>query len=100
MRRDVPSPYDQHHISNIEDTHAILKSIAAVWAGTPIRTTVPLHELYWRHHGLRLIDPKQRNLALHARESSPSELLQAKHEVVPYTDLTGSKGDFLSWCKD
>jgi hypothetical protein len=44
MWRDVPSPYGQHHVNDLDDIDGILRSIAAVWCGTPIRTTMPLHE--------------------------------------------------------
>jgi hypothetical protein len=52
--------------------------IAKVMAGEPIATRAPLHELYFRQHGQRLIDAKQRQLARDPREIAPTELLQAK----------------------
>lgn len=55
-------------------------------AGEPIATRAPLHELYFRQHGQRLIDAKQRQLARDPREIAPTELLQAKCEVVDYLD--------------
>jgi tetratricopeptide (TPR) repeat protein len=96
--REVPSPYDQHHVTDVADVPGILRSIEAVWTGRMVRTAVPLHEIYYRHHGQRLIDPKRRALPLDLRDVSPSELLQAAHEVVSYVDLTGVEAQFLDWC--
>ena len=97
---DVPSPYDQHHVNRFDDTPGILRSIAAVWRGTPVRTAIPEHELYELQHKRRLIDPKRRALAPDRRDISPIDLLQAKYEVVPYVDVTGLKADMLAWCRD
>jgi hypothetical protein len=98
--RDVPSPYDQHHFKDVDDTRGILRTIASVLTGTLPRTEVPLHEIYFRHHGHRLIDPKQSRLARDPREISPVELLQARSAVVPYADVTGMKAGLLAWCRD
>jgi tetratricopeptide (TPR) repeat protein len=98
--RDVPSPYDQHHVNGLEDTDGILRSIAAVWRGELTRTLVPEHEIYFRQHGYRLLDPKQRPLPRLPREISPTDLLQPKFEVVPYADITGMRGDLIAWCRD
>ena len=43
--RDVPSPYDQHHMNSLEDTDGILRILGAAWRGEPIRTAVPLRRL-------------------------------------------------------
>ena len=96
--RDVPSPYDQHHVNDLPDTAGILRSIDAVWAGRTVRTVVPLHEIYYRQHGLRLIDPRQRPLPRDPRDASPSELLHAASEVVGYQDVTGTQARLLEWC--
>jgi hypothetical protein len=71
-----------------------------VWRGTPIRTTVLLHEIYFRQHGHRLIDPKQRPLPRDPREISPTDLLQAKYGIVPYVDVTGMKANLIAWCRN
>ena len=97
--RDVPSPYDQHHVTDLADTPGILRSIDAVWTGRTVRTAVPLHEIYYRQHGQRLIDAKQRALPIDPRDASPSELLQAGFEVVGYLDVTGFHAALLEWCK-
>jgi tetratricopeptide (TPR) repeat protein len=96
--RDVPSPFDQYHFKELHDTEGILRSIDAVWTGRPVRTAVPLHEIYYRHHGQRLIDPKQRALPRDPREIGPSGLLQAPYEVVDYVDVSGVQAQFLEWC--
>ena len=67
-------------------------------AGTPIPTRVPLHEIYFCQHDHRLIDPKQRPLPRDPSDISPTDLLQAKYEIVPYVDNTGMKADLIAWC--
>ena len=98
--RDIPEPFNIHHIDEAEDHRRILTTIAKVMNGTPIPTRVPLHEIYFRQHGQRLIDPKHKALAPDPREISPTELLQAKFGVVPYRDVTGMAVDLLGWCID
>ncbi len=44
------------------------------------------------------LDPKQRPLPRNAREISPTDLLQARYEIVPYVDITGMKSDLIAWC--
>jgi tetratricopeptide (TPR) repeat protein len=96
--RDIPEPFNIHHIDDIEDHARILRTIAKVMVGTPIPTRVPLHEIYYRQHGHRLIDPKQSQLARDPREVSPTQLLQAKFAVVGYRDVTGLRTDLIGWC--
>jgi TIR domain len=97
---DIPEPFNVYHIDEAENTDRILATIAKVMAGTPIPTRVPLHEIYFRQHGHRLIDPKRRPLPRDPREISPTDLLQAKYEIVPYVDITGMKADLIAWCGD
>jgi hypothetical protein len=66
----------------------------------PIPTRVQLHEIYCRQQDHRLIDPKRRPLPRDPREISPTDLLQAKYEIVPYVDITGMKADLIAWCGD
>jgi hypothetical protein len=96
--RDIPPPFDIYHIDEAEDHAGILATIAKVMAGVPIPTRVPLHEIYFRQHGRRLIDAKQRQLARDPREIAPTELLQAKFEVVGYLDATGIGAQLIEWC--
>jgi TIR domain len=98
--RDIPEPFNIHHIDEAEDRDRILATIAKVMAGTPIPTRVPLHEIYFRQHGHRLIDPKQRPLPSNPRQINPTDLLQAKYEIVPYVDITGMKSDLIAWCSN
>jgi hypothetical protein len=95
---NIPEPFNVYHIDEAENTDRILATIAKVMAGTPIQTRVPLHEIYFRQHGHRLIDPKGRPLPRDPREISPTDLLQAKYEIVPYIDVTGTKADLIAWC--
>jgi hypothetical protein len=96
--RDIPEPFNIHHIDEAADPARILSTIAKVMAGTPIPTRVPLHEIYYPQHGHRLIDPKQSTLAADPREVSPSELLQARFGVVGYVEVSGIRADLLDWC--
>jgi hypothetical protein len=96
--RDIPEPFNIHHIDEAEDHARILTTIAKVMAGTPVPTRVPLHEIYYRQYGRRLIDPKQDKLARDPLEVGPTELLQAKYGVVRYVDVTGMQSDLIGWC--
>ena len=96
--RDIPEPFNIHHIDEAEDRQRILATIAKVMTGTPIPTRVPLHEIYYRQHGHRLIDPKQGKLPRDPHEVSPSDLLRARFEIVGYADATGTAAEFLNWC--
>jgi tetratricopeptide (TPR) repeat protein len=98
--RDIPEPFNIHHIDEAENHDRILATIAKVMAGTPIPTRVPLHEIYFRQHGRRLIDPKQRPLPRDPREISPTDLLQAKYKIVPYVDVMGTKADLIACCRN
>ena len=97
--RDIPEPFNIHHIDDAEDHAGILATLAKVWNGTPIPTRVPLHEIWFRQHDHRLIDPKQERLP---RNAGPAALLQAKYAVVPYTYVTdtasGGPNELLKWC--
>ncbi|HRE87094.1 MAG TPA: toll/interleukin-1 receptor domain-containing protein [Accumulibacter sp.] len=95
---DIPEPFNIHHIDDAEDHARVLATIAKVMTGEPIPTRVPLHEIYFRQHGHRLIDAKQRRLARDPREIAPTELLQAKFEVVGYLDATGIGAQLIDWC--
>ncbi|MFM9941237.1 MAG: tetratricopeptide repeat protein [Hyphomicrobiaceae bacterium] len=96
--RDVPEPFNIYHIDDAEDRDRVLATIAKVMGGTPIPTRVPLHELYFRQHGHRIIDPKRRPLAHDPGDMSPTELLQAKYEVVPFIDVNDTKAECQAWC--
>jgi hypothetical protein len=55
-------------------------------------------QIYFRQHGQRLIDPKQRTLPHNPRDIGPSELLQAPYEVVGYIDVSDVQTQFFDWC--
>ncbi len=61
---------------------------------------LPLHEVYYRHYGQRLIDPQHSRLPGDPREISPVELLHARSAVVSYADVTGLKARINAWCRD
>jgi hypothetical protein len=96
----LPLPFDRYQFREIDDTGGILRALAAVWAGTPPPTTVPLHEIYFQAYNQRLIDPRHSRLPRDRREISPVELLQARSAVVPYADVTGMKAGLDAWCRD
>ncbi len=98
---DVPSPFDQHHMNALEDLPGILKSIQTVWEGkTQQPAAVPLHEIYFRHHGQPILDPKQESLPSGIGKLRPTELLQAKFEAAAYFDAAGARAALLDWCCD
>ena len=74
-----------------------MRPSARFWNGVPIPTRAPLDELYFRHHGRRLVEPKQDKLSPDPRRILPSELLQARYAVTPYIDATGAKADCVAW---
>ena len=39
--RDIPEPFNIHHIDDIEDHDRILSTIAKVMSGTPLATPIP-----------------------------------------------------------
>lgn len=98
----VPTPYSALHIDTLDlaEPHRLLRSIRGVWTGRPHATTKPQHEHYQEAFGVDLFDPKRAPLDRDASDLGPSELLQAKHEAVPYIDATGLAEDMLAWCRD
>ena len=97
--RDIPEPMNVAHIDAVTDHAGILATIAAVWSGAPVRTRVPYHALLFGRFGRRLLDPKTAPLNRHAEEVNPSELLQARYEVVPFVDVAGRRQEMLDWCR-
>ena len=98
--RDIPEPFNIHHIDDAADHARILGTVAKVMSGTPIPTQVPLHEIYFGHHGQRLLNSKRADLPPDQTKISPTMLLQAKYEVVAFSDATGSCADMFAWCAD
>lgn len=96
--RDIPEPFNIHHVDDAANHAAILSTIAKVMCGTPVPTRAPLHEIYYRQHGVRLIDPRQSELVRDPSEVGPTERLQAKFGVVDYLDLTNIKAKLIRWC--
>ena len=96
--RNIPEPFNIHHVDDLADHARILATIAKVMTGTPIPTRVPLHEIYFRQHGHRLIDAKQESLPPRPARHSPRDLLRAKYAVVPYDDAAGVVAELLDWC--
>lgn len=93
----IPEPFNIHHVEDVASTERILRAIASVMAGRPLPTRVPLHELYWRQHGQRLLDTEQQALPADVLDISPSQLLQARYGQVAYVDATGQRAALLDW---
>ncbi len=98
--QNIPPPFNAFHIDEAEDHEGILATVGKVMRGTPIPTRAPLHEIYFRHHGHRLVDPKQRPLPRDVRDVGPTDLLQAKYAIVPYIDIAGMRAGLIAWCSD
>jgi tetratricopeptide (TPR) repeat protein len=98
----VRQPFDAHHIDSLDlaEPHRLLRSIRGVWTGRPHATAKPLHEHYQEAFGVSLFDPKRTPLDRDGADPGPAELLQARHEAVPYIDATGLAEDMLAWCRD
>jgi hypothetical protein len=98
----VRQPFDAHHIDGLDlaDPHRLLRSIRAAWRGKPGPTDKPKHEEYREAFGVSLFDPKRTPLDRDGADPGPAELLQARHEAVPYIDATGLAEDMLAWCRD
>jgi tetratricopeptide (TPR) repeat protein len=97
--REIPEPMSVSHIDMVADRAGILATIASVWSGTPIKTRVPYHALFFGRCGRHLLDWKTLPLNRHLKEVNPSELLQAQYEVVPYVEITGRRQEVLDWCR-
>ncbi len=95
---EIPKPFDIYHIDELGNTDRILTTIASAMRGLPIPTRVPLAEIYWRHHGKRVLDEKQIPLPIDLHSIGPSELLQARYAVVGYDDTTRMRARMLEWC--
>ncbi|NRF67267.1 toll/interleukin-1 receptor domain-containing protein [Aquincola sp. S2] len=95
--RQIPEPFNIHHVEDASATERILHAIGRTLAGTPLPTRLPLHELYWRQHGQRLLDTKQGSLSADLLRVSPSQLLQARYAQVSYVDASGLRAEFLNW---
>ncbi|WP_218509742.1 toll/interleukin-1 receptor domain-containing protein [Variovorax sp. dw_308] len=93
----IPEPFNIHHVEDLCATERILRAVAGVMTGHPVATVVPLHELYFRQHGHRLIDAKQEALPADVLDISPSQLLQARYEQVDYLDATGQRAALIDW---
>ncbi|MBX3606918.1 MAG: toll/interleukin-1 receptor domain-containing protein [Piscinibacter sp.] len=55
----IPEPFNIHHVEALDATDRILQAIDGLMAGRALQTVVPLHVLYERQHGQKLVDPKQ-----------------------------------------
>jgi tetratricopeptide (TPR) repeat protein len=97
--RQIPEPLNIHHVEEAGDTARILRSVAGVMQGRPLPTRVPLHEIYWRQHGERIVDARQECLGPVVQRIRPTQLLQAKYEVVPYRDATGCLEELMLWSR-
>jgi hypothetical protein len=98
----VRQPFDAHHIDRLDlaEPYRLLRSIRSVWTGKAGVTPKPLHEHYQEAFGVSLFDPKRTPLDRDSADLGPAELLQARHEAMPYIDANGLAEDMLAWCRD
>ena len=99
----IPTPFCGDHVDKLDfdEPHRLLRSIRSVWAGKPHATVKALHEHYEEAFGVCLFDTKRAATTDRvAGELGPSDLLQAKNEIVPFIDATGLGADMLAWCRD
>jgi hypothetical protein len=98
----LPTPFNALHIDNLDlpEPHNLLRSIRSVWVGGVFESPKPLHETYQESFGVSLFDPKRTSLDREVVGFAPSELLQARHEAVPYIDATGIMAEIVAWCRD
>ena len=100
---NIPLPFNACHVDrlNLDEPQRILKSIRGAWAGRAHEPKKPLYEHYEDDFGVSLFDPKRSPLSgLDIDRLGPSDLLQARTEVVPYIDATGEGARMLAWCRD
>ena len=93
----LPAPFNIHQVEDLGATERILVAVASVLAGRPLPTIIPLHELYLRQHGQRLVNPKQIPLPQDLSDISPSHLLLACHAQVCFLDVNGERAALLDW---
>jgi TIR domain len=100
----IPTPYNAMHIDepDLDEPHRLLKSIRSVWAGKPYdATNKPLHEHYAETFGVSLFDPKREGASADPANLAPSELLQARREIVPFIDAPLQlAAEMARWCTD
>jgi hypothetical protein len=90
----IPLPFNVFHTCLVEDTRAVLDSIAKLLAGeaSPAPAAIP-------GQGFRsfLLDPKQEALPARAIVTRPASLLLAKHRLVPFDDIHRLREEFVHW---
>jgi tetratricopeptide (TPR) repeat protein len=91
-------PFDVYPINDLSDTDRILSTIANVMCGVPVPTRVPLAETFYRHHGTKVLDDRLSPLPADLSSVGPSDLLQARYNVVEYDDATGMRQRVVEWC--
>ncbi|MEM9764801.1 MAG: toll/interleukin-1 receptor domain-containing protein, partial [Pseudomonadota bacterium] len=99
---DVPAEYRNiDHLLPLDFNHLapILKTVETVWAGRVPEGMKPLWLSHRDLHGVDLFDPKQTPLP-RPENPNPTDILQARHEVVPYIDAAGILADTLDWVRN
>ena len=97
----IPMPYGtiDHVLTLGDDLGPVLKTVQTVWQGRVPEGMKPLHLAHRDQYGVDLFDPKRRPRPDDIAELTPSALLQARYEIVPYVDATGLLADTLAWCR-
>ena len=98
---EVPSPFnriDHLHLLD-DDLSPVLRSIDTVWRGAVPVGIRPRHATYRDQYHVDLFSPRQEPLPEDLANLSPSVLLQARFEIVPFLDGAGFLTDILAWCR-
>ncbi|MEM9764503.1 MAG: tetratricopeptide repeat protein, partial [Pseudomonadota bacterium] len=97
----IPMPYGaiDHVLTLGDDFGPVLKTIETVWQGRVPQGMKPLHVAHRDQYGANLFDPKRGKRPDDIAELTPSALLQARYEIVPYVDATGLLADTLAWSR-
>jgi hypothetical protein len=89
------------HILALDFDHLgpILTTLETVWQGRVPEGIKPLYLAHQEQYDVDLFDPKRWPRPRDVAELTPSALLQARYEIVPYVDATGLLADMLAWCR-
>lgn len=98
----IPMPYGTiDHVLPLDFDHfgPIERTIQTVWQGRVPEGLKPLHLSHRDTYEVDLFDAKRRPRPDDMAQLTPSALLQARYEIVPYVDATGVLADMLAWCR-
>ena len=96
---DVPLDFQMVHCAAValDDLSPVIRTVETVWQGRVPAGVTPFHVTHKERYG-DLFDAKRRTRPSDIAELTPSALLQARYEIVPYVDATGMLAEMLDWC--